>query len=59
MSVAVFKSRDEKWVCEGREYDTTEKRWKGERECRFCLKVTSRGIGGTQVVIFRLNVIKK
>ncbi len=59
MSVAVFKSRDEKWVCEGREDDTTEERWKGERERRFCLKVTGRGIGGTQVVIFRLNVIKK
>ncbi len=35
---------------EGREDDTTGKRWKGERECRFCLKVTVRGIGGTQVV---------
>ncbi len=59
MSVAVFTSRDEKWVGEGREDDTTKERWKGERELRFCLKVTGRGICGTQVVICRLNVIKK
>ncbi len=58
MSVAVFTSRDEKLVGEGREDDTTEERWRGEREHRFCLKVTGRGIGGTQVVICRLNVIK-
>ncbi len=32
---------------------------RGERERRFCLNVTGRGIGGTQVVICRLNVIKK
>ncbi len=32
---------------------------RGEREHRFRLKVTGRGIGGTQVVICRLNVIKK
>ncbi len=59
MSVSVFTSRDEKWVGERREDDTTEERCKGERERRFCLKVTGRGIGGTQIVIFRLNVIKK
>ncbi len=59
MSAAVFTSRDEKLVGEGREDDTTGKRWKGEREPRFCLKVTDRGIGGTQIVICRLNVIKK
>ncbi len=44
---------------EGREDDTTGKIWNGERERRFCLKVTGRGIGGTQVVIYRLNIIKK
>ncbi len=44
---------------EGREDDTTEGRWNGERERRFCLKVTGRGIGGTQVVRCRLNIIKK
>ena len=38
-SVAAFTSRDEKWVGEGREEDTTEERWEGEREHRFCLKV--------------------
>ncbi len=59
MSLAVFTSRDEKQVGEGREDDTTEKRWKGERERRFRLKVTGRGIGGTQVVIYWLNIIKK
>ncbi len=32
VSVAVFTSRDEKWVGEGREEDTTEERWEGERE---------------------------
>ncbi len=55
MSVSVFTSRDEKWVGKRREDDTTEERCKGERERRFCLKVTGRGIGGTQIVIFRLN----
>ncbi len=44
---------------EGREDDTTEQRMKGESEHGFCLKVTGRGIGGTQVIICRLNVIKK
>ncbi len=56
VSVAVFTSRDEKGVGEGREDDTT---WEGERARMFCLKVTGRGIGCTQVVICRLNVIKK
>ncbi len=40
LSVAAFTSRDEKWVGEGREEDTTEERWEGERERRFRLKVT-------------------
>ncbi len=59
MSVAAFTSRDEKWVGEGREEDTTEERWEGERECRFRLKVTGRGVGGTQVAKCNLNVMKK
>ncbi len=45
VSVAAFTSRDEKWVGEGREEDTTEERWEGEREGRFRLKVTGRGVG--------------
>ncbi len=49
VSVAAFTSRDEKWVGEGREEDTTEERWEGERERRFCLKVTGKGVGVTQV----------
>ncbi len=28
VSVAAFTSRDEKWVGEGREEDTTEERWR-------------------------------
>ncbi len=59
VSVAAFTSGDEKWVGEGREEDTAEERWEGERECRFCLKVTGRGIGGTQVAKCNLNVMKK
>ncbi len=47
VSVAAFTSRFEKWVGEGREEDTTEVRWKGERERRFRLKVTGKGVGGT------------
>ncbi len=39
VSVAAFTSRDEKWVGEGREEDTTEERWEGEREHRFRLKI--------------------
>ncbi len=38
VSVAAFTSRDEKCVGEGREEDTTEERWEGERERRFRLK---------------------
>ncbi len=34
VSVAAFTSRDEKWVGDGREEDTTEGRWEGEREHR-------------------------
>ncbi len=47
MSVAVFTSRAEKWVCEGREEDTSEVRFEGEMEQRFRLKVTDRGVGGS------------
>ncbi len=32
MSVTVFTSRAEKWVGEGREEDTSEVRFEGERE---------------------------
>lgn len=49
VSVAVFTSRDEKCVGEGREEDTMMERWEGERERRFRLKVTGIGVGGTQV----------
>ncbi len=59
VSVAALTSRDEKWVGEGREEGTTEERWEGERERRFRLKVTGRGVGGTQVGRCRLNVMKK
>ncbi len=59
VSVAAFTSRDEKCVGEGREEDTTEERWEGERECRFRLKVTGRKVGGTQVVKCNLNVMNK
>ncbi len=31
VSVAAFTSRDEKWVGEGREEDTTEERWSRSR----------------------------
>ncbi len=58
MSVAAFTSRDEKWVGEGREEDTTEERCEGESEQRFHLKVTGRGVGGSQVARCRLNVMK-
>ncbi len=57
VSVAAFTSRDEKWVCEGREEDTTEEIWEGEREHRFYLKVTGRGVGGTRVAKCNVNVI--
>ncbi len=52
VSVAAFTSRDEKWVGEGKEENTTEKRWEGERERRFRLNVTGKGVGGTQSIIF-------
>ncbi len=55
MSVAAFTSRDDTWVGEGREEDTTEERW----ECRFRLKVTGRGVGGTRVAKCNANVMKK
>ncbi len=42
VSVAAFTSRDEKWVGEGREEDTTEERREGERERRLRLKVPVR-----------------
>ncbi len=59
VSIAAFTSRDERWVGEGREEDTTEERWEGERECRFRLKVTCRGVAGTQVAKYNLNTMKK
>ncbi len=59
VSVAAFTSRDEKCVGEWREEDITEERWEGERERRFRLKVTGRGVGGTQVAKCNLNVMKK
>ncbi len=49
VSVAAFTSRDEKWAGEGREEDTTEERCEGERERRFRLKVTGKGVGCTRV----------
>ncbi len=58
VAVAAFTSRDEKWVGEGREEDTTEERCEGESERRFHLKVTGRGAGGSQVARCRLNVMK-
>ncbi len=48
VSVAAFTSRDEKWVGEGREEDITEERWEGERERRFLLKVTGKGVVSTR-----------
>ncbi len=59
VSVAAFTSRDEKWVGEGREEDTTEERWEGERECRFRIKVTGKGVGGTRVAKCNVNLMKK
>ncbi len=55
VSVAAFTSRDEKWVGEGREEDTTEERCEGERERRFRLKVTGKGVGGTLVAKCNVN----
>ncbi len=59
VSVAAFTSRDEKWVGEGREEDTTEERWEGERERRFRLQVTSKGVGGTQVAKCNVNEVNE
>ncbi len=59
VSVAAFTSRDEKWVGEGREEDTTEERCEGEREHRFHLKETGKGVGGTRVAKCNVNLIKK
>ncbi len=59
VSVAAFTSRDEKCVGEGREEDTTEERWEGERERRFRLKVTGKGLGGTRVAKCNVNLMKK
>ncbi len=58
VSVAAITFRDEKWVGEGREEDTTDERFEGERGRRFHLKVTGRGVVGSQVARFRLNVMK-
>ncbi len=58
VSVAAFTSRDEKWVGEGREEDTTEEIWDGERESRFHLKVTGKGVGGTRVAKCNVNIMK-
>ncbi len=59
VSVAAFTSRDVKWVGEGKEEDTTEKRREGERERRLRLKVTGKGDGGTRVAKCKVNVMKK
>ncbi len=59
VSVAAFTTRDEKWVGEGRDEDTTEERWEGEREHRFCLKVNGKGVGGTAVPTCNVNVMKE
>ncbi len=59
ISVAAFTSRDEKCVGEGREEDTTEERCEGEREHRFRLKVTGKGVGGTRVAKCNVNLMKK
>ncbi len=45
VSVAAFTYRVDKWVGEIREEDTTEEIWEGEKERRFSLKVTGRGVG--------------
>ncbi len=59
VSVAAFTSRDEKLVDEGREEDTTEEIWEKEREHRFRLKVTGKGVGGSRVAKCNVNLIKK
>ncbi len=45
-------------VGEGREADTTEERCEGERERRFRLKVTGKGVGGTRVAKCDVNLMK-
>ncbi len=57
VSVAAFTSRDEKWVGEGREEDTTEERCEGES--RFRLKETGERVGGTRVAKCNVNLMKK
>ncbi len=59
VSVAAFTSRDEKWVGEGTDEDTTEERREWERERRLRLKVTGKGDGGTRVAKCKVNVMKK
>ncbi len=59
VSVAAFTSRDEKCVGEGREEDTTEERCEGERERRFRLKVTGKGVGCSRVAKCNVNLMKK
>ncbi len=59
VSVAAFTSRDKKWVGEGREEDITEEKWEGERERRFRLKVTGKGVGGTRVAKCNVKLMKK
>ncbi len=49
VSIAPFTSRNEKRVGAGREEDTTEERWEGDRELRFCLKVTLVGLHTTRL----------
>lgn len=44
VSLVLLTSSDENWVGEGREDDTTEERWEGERACRFCLNETGWGL---------------
>ncbi len=58
MSVAVLTSRAEIWVGEGKEEDITKVRCEGKRERRFRLKVTVRGVGGSEIARCRLNVMK-
>ncbi len=59
VSVAAFTSRDENCVGKGREEDTTEERREGERERRFHLKATGKGVGGTRVAKSNVNLMKK
>ncbi len=56
VSVAAFTSRDEKWLGEGRDEDTTEERWEAERKSRFRLKVTGKVASGTRVAKCNVNL---